>query len=95
MSGSNLQEEDAEEMLEGLNPSAKLAYKVLEKEGSEMTKTELEEETLLDSSTLREAMNSLENEGVAYKRKGVMDNRQKIYGLSTEEFETPEYTFLE
>lgn len=90
-----LSEEESSELVNDLYPSAKLAYWVLEKEGSEMRKTELKQETLLEDKTLREAIKTLEEEGVAYKRKDPHDNKKRIYGLNTEEFEIPHYTFLE
>jgi len=95
MEGENLSYEEASDKVEELNPSAKLAYYVLEKEGSEMAKTELEQETLLEDRTLREAMNALEEEDVAYKRKNPMDHKKRIYGLKTEGFDRPSQTFLQ
>lgn len=84
---------EAYELVEELNPSAKLAYYVLEQEGEEMLKSELEQETLLEDRTLREAMDALEENGVGYKRKYVHDNKKRIYGLNTEEFDRPEIPF--
>lgn len=91
----DLSYEEASNRVSELNPSAKLAYYVLEREGSEMRKTELEQETLLEDRTLREAVKALEEEDVAYKRKDPHDNKRRIYGLNTEEFDRPAYTFLE
>jgi transcription initiation factor IIE alpha subunit len=91
VTGENLSYEEASDRVEGLNPSAKLAYYVLEREGSEMRKTELEEQTLLEGRTLRGAMDALEEEEVAYKRKNPHDHKQRIYGLRVAEFNTPPY----
>ncbi|MFB6175256.1 MAG: ArsR family transcriptional regulator [Candidatus Nanohalobium sp.] len=95
MNQETLSYEEASDRVEDLNPSAKLAYYILKRECSEMSKTDLEEETLLEDRTLREAMNALEEQGVAYKRKNPHDHKKRLYGLNIEEFETPGYTSLE
>lgn len=93
MEDETLTSEEVEERIYDLNPSAKLAYYILEQNGEEMLKSELEEETLLEDRTLRDAMDALEEERVGYSRKYVHDNKKRIYGLNTEEFDRPEISF--
>lgn len=69
--------------------SAVLTYYVLEQEGSEMSREQLEEETMLPERTLSEAFTKLEEEGVAYSRNKPTNQNRKLYGLNTEEFEDP------
>ena len=79
MMEDNLSYEEAEERVKSLNPSSKLVFYILEKQGSEMLKTELEEETLLESSTITEAFKRLENENIGYKRNNPMAQRKPVW----------------
>lgn len=72
------------------SPASKLTFYILDKEGSEMTRNQLEEETLLDDRTLRDAFSNLEEEGVAYRRKQPTNHKRNLYGLNTEEFDQPQ-----
>lgn len=80
--------EEARDTVKDMNAnSAKLTYYVLEENGAEMGRDQLEEETMLPGRTLREAFNKLEDEGVAYRRNNPMNHAEKFYGLNVEEFE--------
>lgn len=70
--------------LQDLPPSAKLVSKVLEYEGS-LTQTEIAEESLLPSRTVRHALKSLEEEGIVTSDISFMDARQRIYSLDVAE----------
>ncbi|MFB6115646.1 MAG: ArsR family transcriptional regulator [Candidatus Nanohalobium sp.] len=89
MSSENLSYDEAEELLQELPPSAKLAYKVLEENNSEMTRDQLLDETLLEGRTLSDAVTRLEEEGIAYRRSNPMEHKEKLNGLNLEEFPDP------
>jgi DNA-binding MarR family transcriptional regulator len=66
-----------------LPPSAKLVAKVLEYNGT-LTQSQLAEETLLPSRTVRYALSRLEEVGVVSSRFSVADARKRIYTLTVE-----------
>ncbi|MFQ6127585.1 MAG: MarR family transcriptional regulator [Thermoplasmata archaeon] len=68
--------------LEGMPPSAKLVYRVLEYSGP-MTHRELRNETGLGPRTLRFALSKLRNRNVITERVNLWDARQKIVYLRT------------
>ncbi|MHA2433399.1 MAG: MarR family transcriptional regulator [Candidatus Thorarchaeota archaeon] len=63
--------------LEGMPPSAKLVYRVLEYNGP-MSHKELRIETGLGPRTLRFALSKLKNENVVLERINLLDARQKV-----------------
>ncbi len=71
----------AREALEDLPPSAKLVAKALEYRGS-LTQSELAEETLLPSRTVRYALTRLDEAGVVESRFSFTDARKRIYSLA-------------
>lgn len=82
--------EEARDSVEDMNAnSAKLTFYVLEQEGSEMTRDELEDETLLPEGTLRDAFRKLEENDLAYRRNMPMNANKNLYGLNVDEFEGP------
>lgn len=83
-------EEARETVSEMGSTASKLAFYVLEQEGSEMTREQLEEETLLNDRTLRDAVSNLEEEEIAYKRKQPTNHKRNLYGLNTEDFDQPQ-----
>jgi len=84
--------EEAREKVRDMGSTAsKLAFYILDQEGSEMTREQLQEETLLDKRTLREAVSNLEEENIAYRRDQPMNNKRNLYGLNTEDFDQPRY----
>lgn len=66
-----------------LPPSAKLVAKVLEYNGT-LTQSQLADETLLPSRTVRYALNRLEDVGVVDSRFSFADARKRIYTLTIE-----------
>ncbi len=71
----------AREALKELPPSAKLVAKALEYRGS-LTQSELAEETLLPSRTVRYALTRLDEAGVVESRFSFTDARKRIYSLT-------------
>ena len=69
------------EALRELPPSAKLVAKVLEYRGT-LTQSELAEETLLPSRTVRYALTRLDEAGVVESRFSFTDARKRIYSLA-------------
>jgi len=65
---------------ERLPPSAKLVLKVLEY-NEELTQTELVQETLLPSRTVRYALSRLENARLVKVRFSTLDARKRIYSI--------------
>jgi len=61
-------------------PSAKLVAKTLEQEG-DLTQTQLAEETLLPTRTVRSALSELEEHGIVTSRTSFVDARQHVYSL--------------
>jgi thiosulfate/3-mercaptopyruvate sulfurtransferase len=74
-------EEDIEETLADLPPSAKLVYKVLEYRGR-LSQQRLIEETRLSSRTLRYALTQLEEADLIESRAALYDARQTCYTLA-------------
>ncbi|MFD1570568.1 MarR family transcriptional regulator [Halorubrum laminariae] len=64
-----------------LPPSAKLVAKVLDYNDT-LTQSELAEETLLPSRTVRYALSRLEDEGVVDARFSFTDARKRLYTLA-------------
>jgi DNA-binding MarR family transcriptional regulator len=64
-----------------LPPSAKLVAKVLDYNET-LTQSQLSEETLLPSRTVRYALTRLEEEGVVESRFSFSDARKRLYTLS-------------
>ena len=71
------------EALRELPPSAKLVAKVLEYNET-LTQSQLAEETLLPSRTVRYALNRLEEEGIVESRFSFSDARKRLYSLSVD-----------
>ena len=66
---------------ERLPPSAKLVLKVLEY-NEELTQTELVQETLLPSRTVRYALSRLESACLVKVRFSTLDARKRIYSIN-------------
>jgi len=66
-----------------LPPSAKLVAKVLEYNGT-LTQSQLAEETLLPSRTVRYALTRLEEADVVESRFSFTDARKRVYTLTIE-----------
>nr|WP_258303499.1 helix-turn-helix domain-containing protein [Haloferax larsenii] len=83
---SNQQEahSDTPTPLEELPPSAKLVAKTLEYEG-DLTQSQLADETMLPSRTVRNAVAQLQRERVITAQISFRDARQKVYSLITTE----------
>ncbi|MEM4782579.1 MAG: helix-turn-helix domain-containing protein [Halalkalicoccus sp.] len=62
-------------------PSAKLAFLVLEREGS-LTQRGIGEESMLSARTVRYALSRLESVGLIEAEISFRDARQRIYSLS-------------
>ncbi|MFC7058301.1 MarR family transcriptional regulator [Halovenus salina] len=73
--------ESSHEKLQELPPSAKLVAKVLEYNDT-LTQSELAEETLLPSRTVRYALTRLEDAGVVDSRFSFVDARKRVYTLA-------------
>lgn len=69
------------EALRELPPSAKLVAKVLEYRGT-LTQSELAEETLLPSRTVRYALTRLDEADIVESRFSFTDARKRIYSLA-------------
>ncbi|WP_254537702.1 helix-turn-helix transcriptional regulator [Halomarina litorea] len=69
--------------LADLPPSAKLVAKVLEYDGP-LTQSDLSEETLLPTRTVRYALTRLEEVGAVESRVSFTDARKRIYSLPDE-----------
>lgn len=67
-----------------LPPSAKLVAKTLEY-NDRLTQSQLAEETLLPSRTVRYALNRLEEVGVVDSRFSFSDARKRLYTLTIED----------
>lgn len=72
---------DRWEPVRDLPPSAKLVAKVLDYNDT-LTQSQLSEETLLPSRTVRYALTRLEEEGVVESRFSFSDARKRLYTLS-------------
>ncbi|MFC7131193.1 hypothetical protein [Haloferax chudinovii] len=79
---SNQQEahSDIQTALEKLPPSAKLVAKTLEYEG-DLTQSQLADETMLPSRTVRNAVAQLQRERIITAQISFRDARQKVYSL--------------
>ena len=75
--------DDPWEPVRDLPPSAKLVAKVLEYEGR-ATQSQLAEESLLPSRTVRYALTRLEDAGVVRSRFSFTDARKRVYTLDLE-----------
>ncbi|MFP8890264.1 MarR family transcriptional regulator [Natrialbaceae archaeon A-CW2] len=64
-------------------PSAKLVAIILG-QNTEMTQTELVEETLLPRRTVHHALDKLEEHSLVQSRSSVVDARKRIYSLRSE-----------
>ncbi|MDW7732673.1 MAG: helix-turn-helix domain-containing protein [Methanolobus sp.] len=73
-------DEDFRKVIEGLPPSAKLVFKVLEY-GGLLTQKEIAEESYLPPRTIRYALGRLKDEGFLQERFYFKDARQSLYGL--------------
>lgn len=73
--------EDRWEPVQDLPPSAKLVAKVLEYNGT-LTQSELTEETMLPSRTVRYAVSRLEDAEVVESQFSFTDARKRLYALS-------------
>ncbi len=82
-SKTRLQDADSTEAVRDLPPSAKLVAKVLEYNET-MTQSELADETLLPSRTVRYALNRLEEEELVDSRFSFSDARKRLYTLDIE-----------
>lgn len=71
---------ELETQLEGLPPSAKLVYKILEYEGP-LTQQELRSETLLGQRTVYNALQELKENGFIDSKPRMADLRQHVYHL--------------
>lgn len=72
---------DRWEPVRDLPPSAKLVAKVLDYNDT-LTQSQLSEETLLPSRTVRYALTRLEDAGVVESRFSFSDARKRLYRLS-------------
>ena len=72
-------EEQRFERLVELSPSAKLVFKVLQKEESPLEPEEISERTLLPSRTTRYALNKLESADLVAERPSLKDARKQLY----------------
>ena len=72
-------EEQRFERLIELSPSAKLVFKVLQKEESPLEPGEISERTLLPSRTTRYALNKLESADLVAERPSLKDARKQLY----------------
>jgi transcription initiation factor IIE alpha subunit len=75
-----LTDENFRKVIEGLPPSAKLVFKVLEY-GGLLTQKEIAEESYLPPRTIRYALGRLKDEGFLQERFYFKDARQSLYGL--------------
>ncbi len=73
-------ENEFEERLRELPPSAKFVAKMLERDGT-LSQGDLVEETLLPDRTVRYALNRLEEEGLVTSRYSFEDARKQVYTL--------------
>lgn len=69
--------------LEDLPPSAKLVYTVLENEGH-LTQTQLADETMLATRTVRTALDKLKTADLVEERAYPADARKNLYALRKE-----------
>ncbi len=76
-----LSEEEFDERLRDLPPSAKLVVKVLEID-SPLSQSELAEESLLPDRTVRYALNRLDEVGLIESRYSFVDARKRVYTLA-------------
>jgi DNA-binding MarR family transcriptional regulator len=75
-----LSEQEFDERLRELPPSAKLVAKVLETDAP-LSQGGLAEETLLPDRTVRYALNRLEEAGLVESRHSFDDARKRVYAL--------------
>jgi DNA-binding MarR family transcriptional regulator len=75
--------EDPWEPVRDLPPSAKLVAKALE-HGGRQTQSQLAEETLLPTRTVRYALTRLEETGAVESRFSFTDARKRVYRLDLE-----------
>ncbi|RNJ26303.1 MarR family transcriptional regulator [Halosegnis longus] len=71
------------EAIEGYPPSVKLVALVLANQG-EATQRQLVDETLLPARTVRDALAELQDAGVVETRPLIMDARQTLYSVTTD-----------
>jgi len=76
-----LSEEEFDERLRELPPSAKLVAKVLETDAP-LSQRELAEESLLPDRTVRYAINRLEEAELVESRYSFHDARKRVYALA-------------
>ncbi|MDG5775690.1 helix-turn-helix domain-containing protein [Haloarculaceae archaeon H-GB2-1] len=81
--GTDADSEEGWEAVRELPPSAKLVAKTLEYNDA-LTQSQLADETLLPSRTVRYALNRLEEVGVVDSRFSFSDARKRIYSLNIE-----------
>lgn len=74
-------EEEFEERLRDLPPSAKLVAKILEMDAP-LTQSELADESLLPDRTVRYALNRLDEEALLESRYSFADARKQVYSLA-------------
>ena len=72
-------EEQRFERLIELSPSAKLVFKVLQKEESPLEPGEISRRTLLPTRTARYALNKLESADLVAERPSLKDARRQLY----------------
>jgi DNA-binding MarR family transcriptional regulator len=77
---AELSEQEFDERLRELPPSAKLVAKVLETDAP-LSQGSLAEETLLPDRTVRYALNRLEEAGLVESRHSFADARRRVYAL--------------
>jgi DNA-binding MarR family transcriptional regulator len=78
---SKLSEEEFDERLKELPPSAKLVAKVLETDAP-LSQSGLAEETLLPDRTVRYALNRLDDVELIESRYSFDDARKRVYALA-------------
>lgn len=78
--GTDVLPEELFQRLTELPPSAKLVYKTLEYEGT-LTQSELVEESMLSSRTVRSATNELEAAGLVTEEVYIPDARKQLYSV--------------
>jgi DNA-binding MarR family transcriptional regulator len=77
---SSFSQEEFDERLRELPPSAKLIAKVLEIDAP-LSQGELAEESLLPDRTVRYALNRLDESGLVVSRHSFDDARKRVYAL--------------
>jgi len=78
---NEMSDEEFDERLRELPPSAKLVAKVLELD-EPLSQSELAEESLLPDRTVRYALNRLDDAGLVHSRYSFADARKRVYALA-------------